>query len=183
MTHGYRVRLLAVPMLLLAVALSGCSAEPEEQKVASAGGDVKPSAGASAPVDEAAQGRKFAQCMRGEGVDMPDPGAEGMAAMPALDPKDSAAMKKMNAAVEKCREFLPNGGEAPKASAEDLAKAREYAKCVRENGLPDFPDPDPETGRFKIDPDKSKAFDKMSEASEKCQQFGAGVMPGVEAGQ
>jgi hypothetical protein len=180
MTHGYRMRLIAVPLLVVA-ALSGCAAEKREQQVASAGG--KPSAGASAPADNAALGRKFAQCMRTAGVDMPDPGPDGMVAMPATAADDQAAMKKMDAAMEKCREFLPDGGEPPKATAEDLAKARDYAKCVRENGVPGFPDPDPETGRFQVDPDKTGELEKLSKVSGECQQFGAGAMPGIEVGR
>lgn len=177
MTHRYRMRLIAVPLLLVA-AVSGCAADKKEQQVASAGG--KPSAGASAPVDNAALGRKFAQCMRTAGIEMPDPGPDGMVAMPATAAGDEASGKKMDAAMEKCREFLPNGGEPPKASAEDLAKARDYAKCVRENGVPSFPDPDPETGGFKMDADDTTDMEKLSKVGDKCPQFGTGVMPGIE---
>ncbi|GAA3943537.1 hypothetical protein [Actinoplanes auranticolor] len=179
MTHGYRMRLIAVPLLLV-TALSGCAADKKEQQVASAGGGGKPSAGASAPVDNAALGRKFAQCMRTAGIDMPDPGPDGMAGMPATTVGDAASAKKMDAALEKCREFLPNGGERPKATAEDLAKARDYAKCVRENGVPGFPDPDPETGGFKMKAGEDDDLEKLAEIGEKCPQFGAGVMPGME---
>src|SRR6187551_2009729 len=105
-THVYRMRLVAVPVLLLTV-LGGCAEKENRQQVASAGGG--PSAGASAPADEAAQGREFAKCMRSAGVEMPDPGPDGMAAMPATSADDKAGMKKMDAAMEKCREFLPTG--------------------------------------------------------------------------
>jgi len=178
MNHA-RTRLIAVPMMLLVVALSGCVGDEKEQQIASAGGGVKPSGGASVAPDDVAQGRKFAQCMRAAGIDMPDPGPDGMAGIPAQAAGDEVKVKKMDAAMEKCRELLPNGGEPPKASAEDLAKARDYAKCIRENGLPSFPDPDAETGAFRIDPDKAGDLKKMSEAAKKCQQFGAGMMPGI----
>jgi hypothetical protein len=179
MNHG-KTRLIAVPMMLLVAALSGCGADQKEQQVASAGGGVQPSGSAAA--DDAAQGRKFAQCMRAEGVDMPDPGPDGMAGIPAMPAGDEAVAKKLDAAMEKCRELLPNGGEPPKASAEDLAKARDYAKCIRENGLPDFPDPDAETGAFRLDPGKGGDLDKLPEVAKKCPQFGAGVMPGIAVG-
>ena len=176
-----KTRLIAVPMMLLGAALSGCGADQPEQQVASAGG-LKPSGSASAPADDAAQGRKFAQCMRAAGVEMPDPGPDGRAAMPGLAVGDEAGAKKMDAALEKCRELLPNGGEPAKPSAEDLAKARAYAKCVRENGLPSFPDPDAETGAFRLDPGKADDLDKLPEVAKKCPQFGAGVMPGIAVG-
>jgi hypothetical protein len=152
----YRMRLVAVPMLLLTV-LGGCAEKEDSQQVASAGGG--PVTSASAPADQAAQGREFAKCMRSAGIEMPDPGPDGM---------------------EKCREFLPEGGEPPKASAEDLAKARDYAKCIREHGLPDFPDPDPETGRFSFQGKESDGMKNLAKVSENCQQFGAGVMPGIQ---
>jgi hypothetical protein len=175
--HVYRMRLVAVPMLLLTV-LGGCAEKENRQQVASAGGG--PAASASAPADQAAQGREFAKCMRAAGVEMPDPGPDGMVGMPAMRADDKAGTTKMEAAMEKCREFLPTGGEPPKASAEDLAKARDYAKCIREHGLPDFPDPDPETGRFSLQGKESDGMKNLAKASENCQQFGAGVMPGIQ---
>jgi hypothetical protein len=176
MTVGFKVRMSA---LVLVAALGGCAGEPAEQQVASAGGTVTPSAGAGQPVDRAEQGRQFAKCMRGQGFDMPDPSGDGMAPMPAMEAGDQAAMKKVEAALEKCREFLPDGGEPPKMSAEDIAKARDFARCARENGAPGFPDPDPQTGRFKLDPGAAEDVD-LSAVGDKCQQFGAGMMPGIE---
>jgi hypothetical protein len=120
--------------------------------------------------------------MRAAGIAMPDPGPDGMAGIPAQAAGDEAKVKKMDAAMEKCRELLPNGGEPPKASAEDLAKARDYAKCIRENGLPTFPDPDAETGMFQLDADKADGLDKLPEVAKKCPQFGAGMMPGIAVG-
>ncbi|TDC50050.1 hypothetical protein E1258_26735 [Micromonospora sp. KC207] len=181
MNHG-RTWLIAVPMMLLVAALGGCAGDEKAPEVASAGGGVKPSGSASAALDDAAQGRRFAQCMRAAGIDMPDPGPDGMAVVPAQTAGDEASAKKMDAAMEKCRELLPNGGEPPKASTEDLAKARDYAKCIRDNGLPSFPDPDAETGTFRLDPDKAGDLDKLPEVAKKCPQFGAGVMPGIAVG-
>ena len=182
MNHGYRAGLFAVPLLLSVVAaLGGCTAKGNDGPgVASAGGTFATGAASAAPEDDAALGRRFAQCMRGEGVDMPDPGPNGGLAMPATRPEYQEAMKKTEAAGEKCREFLPNGGEPPKASAEDLAKARDYAKCIRDNGIPGFPDPDPRTGQFEVDADKADEIKDLAKIAENCGQFGAGVMPGVQ---
>jgi hypothetical protein len=36
---------------------------------------------------------------------------------------------------------LPGDREHPTPSAADLAKLKAYAKCMREHGIPDFPDP------------------------------------------
>ncbi|MEU4562206.1 hypothetical protein AB0F72_27800 [Actinoplanes sp. NPDC023936] len=180
MTHGHRMLITAVPMLILAAALSGCGDSPAEPQVASAGGAVAPSSDAGTAADGGELGRKFAQCMRAEGVDMPDPGADGMVAMPGIKAGDEAAMNKTDAALQKCREFMPDGGEPTTISAEDLSRMREYAKCARENGVPDFPDPDPDTGRFAITPDKADEIRDLSKVTDKCQQLGAGVAVNVE---
>lgn len=174
MTLGQTVRLIAVPVLLVAV-LGGCAAKQEGPEVASAGGNPAASAGAPAPQDAAAQSRKFARCMREQGVEMPDPGPDGMVGLAI----DEANQEKVTAASNKCREFLPNGGEPAKMSAEDVAKRREFAECVRANGLADFPDPDPETGDFSVGKDKAGVLDKLETVMPKCQQFGGGAMPAV----
>jgi len=165
MTLGNTARLIAVPVLLAAV-LGGCTAKQEEPTVASAAPQAQ---------DAAAQGRKFAQCMREQGVDMPDPGPDGMVGLSV----DKANQEKLTAASSKCREFLPNGGEPAKMSAEDIAKRRDFAKCIRENGLPDFPDPDPETGDFSVGKDKTGVIDKLGDVAPKCQQLGGGAMPTI----
>ena len=172
---GYRMRLIAVPMML--AGLAGCAQQPDRPQVASAGG--RPSAGPSAPPDEAAKGREFARCMRAEGIEMPDPGPDGMIGLPAGRAGDEAGMKKMEAAMEKCREFLPDGGEPRKPSPEDLARARDYAKCVREHGQPDFPDPNPETGTFRLKREQADKMKNLAEIAKKCDS-GTGVMPGME---
>jgi hypothetical protein len=176
MTLGNTVRLVAVPVLLAAV-LGGCSAKQEAPKVASAGGNPTASASVAAPLpqDAAAQGRKFAQCMREQGIEVPDPGPDGMVPLQV----DLANKDKIAAASSKCREFLPNGGEPPKMSAEDIAKRRDFAKCARENGLPDFPDPDPETGDFSVAKDKASVIDKLEQVAPKCQKFSGGGLPAI----
>ena len=75
------------------------------------------------------------------------------------------------------------GGNGDKPSAapsttDRNAQAVKYSQCMRENGVPDFPDPQP-NGSIQLGRDKSgkgigpgdPAFDK---AEEKCSQF----MPG-----
>src|SRR5262245_5923408 len=49
-----------------------------------------------------------------------------------------------------------------------------YAQCMRDNGVPDFPDPGPD-GRFVIDHDKFKEDDpKFRAALEKCRDLAPG---------
>lgn len=114
---------------------------------------------------------KYAQCMREQGMTwFPDPNPGGGTAIrvpKGLDPK------KFEAAQKACREFAPNGGEAGKTDPEMIEMGRKMAKCMRENGVPDFPDPQP-NGSIKLDRGKissgpgDPAFDK---AEQKCSQF------------
>jgi hypothetical protein len=93
--------------------------------------------------------RKFAQCMRQNGVDIADPADDnGPVKMRSTAEPGANSEQKMKAADAKCRHFQPNGGKPVKVSAEDLAKMRAMAKCMREHGV-DMPDPD-ENGRITI---------------------------------
>ncbi|WP_436497983.1 hypothetical protein [Actinokineospora sp. HUAS TT18] len=160
---------------LLALALAGCGAADDGgDGVASAGGPgsttTTPSA-KSGPGDQA----KFAQCMRDHGVDMPDPeetGAGGKGVRIRIP--DGTDKSKVDAAMTECKSFLPNGGEPPKLDAEQQEQLRKMSQCMRENGVPDFPDPDPNGGiRIEVRPGSGMDPEdpKFQEAQEKCQQF------------
>jgi hypothetical protein len=70
----------------------------------------------------------------------PEPGGGVQLRLRGSDPA------KTDAAMAKCRHLMPNGGEMPKADPARIEKARQYSKCMRDNGVTNFPDPDPETG-------------------------------------
>jgi hypothetical protein len=89
---------------------------------------------------------RFAECMRGNGVgDFPDPPASGSFTIDgvvngsSLDP-NSPAFKR---AVEACRSLEPPGFTGAKATPKQEVARLEFARCMRDNGVPDFPDPTP----------------------------------------
>ncbi|GAA2630661.1 hypothetical protein [Paractinoplanes durhamensis] len=141
-----RTRTVAALALMSALAAGGCvGAAANDPQVASAqSSTAKPSSSASSSADDDQDAQlKFSQCMRDQGITwFPDP-VDGK--MEVFAPKGTD-MKKMEAAQQACRKFLPNGGQPPKMSAEELEQARNMAKCMRENGIPNFPDPDPNGG-------------------------------------
>jgi hypothetical protein len=100
------------------------------------------SAEASSARDKAV---KYSECMRGHGLSaFPDPDASGQLTLDgvvngsSLDP-DSAAFKK---AVTACRELQPAGFTGSKRRSTRAQKAAfAFARCVRKNGVKDFPDP------------------------------------------
>jgi hypothetical protein len=162
-------------VLALAVSvLAGCGGTATKENVASAngaGGGATATAGASAGAADPDQARKFAQCVRENGVpDFPDPGADGRFKLGQFGRGD-IDRDKMRKAMEACRDLAPNGGERPQLDAAQQEQLRVWAQCMRDNGV-DIPDPDPNGGGFlglgggsEIDRD-SPAFQKAMEA---CQ--------------
>jgi hypothetical protein len=86
---------------------------------------------------------KFAQCMRDNGIDMPDPKEDGEGhVMIEASPGDGGPPdeEKMKTAHEACKKHLPNGGEFKPPSPEEQDKIRQQAKCMRDKGY-NWPDP------------------------------------------
>jgi hypothetical protein len=177
------LHLIGVP-LLLAAALAGCSKAEDSPKVASAG--VTAGAGTvKGGLDDAELGRKFAACMRKEGIDVADP-KDGAIVTPVQPAAEAGAadsgQNKNQKALEKCREFMPAGGEPPKLSPEDVEKMRAYAKCIRANGVAGFPDPDPATGMLVMDKSLVVKPEDMKKASAACQSVAPDAGLGVAQG-
>lgn len=162
--------LFAVPVLaVLATAAGACGGESDGNTgvPSVSGGTAAPSASPSGASGEYQQQLAFSQCMRENGLpDYPDPDPNGQANLgnSTID-RNSTAFKN---AYEACQDKLPSGGEKPQANTEQLAQMTQYAKCIRDNGVPDFPDPGPDgfdPGSFPTD---DPAFQQAQEA---CQQF------------
>jgi outer membrane lipopolysaccharide assembly protein LptE/RlpB len=136
-----RKLMAAMAVVLL---LGGCgSSDGGGDGVASAGGNSAqpPSASATQQGSTADQMQQFAKCMRDNGVDMPDPGADGSFGGGADDQadRDSPAFQK---ATEACKQFLPGGGDLSKLDPKLIDQIRQLTQCLRDNGV-DVPDPDP----------------------------------------
>jgi hypothetical protein len=167
-----RTRTVAALALMLAFSATGCArAATNDPQVASAQTGATASAGPStAAAEDPDAALKFSQCMREHGISwFPDPvGGRMEVNMPR-----GQDQTKMNAAQDACKKFMPNGGKPPKMSPEMLEKLRQLAKCMRDNGVPNFPDPDPDGG-LAIDGNKvgsgpgDPTFDKADKA---CAQF------------
>src|SRR6266487_547445 len=81
----------------------------------------------------------FSQCMRDNGLpDYPDPDADGQLRGPAHEQEGNP---KFRAAQEKCRDLAP-GSEHQKTDPASVEQMRKFSQCMRDNGLPDYPDPD-----------------------------------------
>jgi hypothetical protein len=91
-------------------------------------------------------GLKFAECVRANGVgDFPDPSASGKF---TIDEVANGSSLNTNTAaftqaISACKDLEPAGFMGTKRSAEQQAAGLKFAQCMRENGVPDFPDPTP----------------------------------------
>jgi hypothetical protein len=115
---------------------------------------VNPDGAASPPEGADAALLEFAQCMRDEGVDMPDPGPEGLGGLrEQVDERSPAYV----AALEVCGELLEDYyQQAHGPDHEDVerreAQMLERVQCMRDQGI-DMPDPGPGGEHFEgLDP-------------------------------
>jgi hypothetical protein len=119
-----------------------------------------------APIDKAAAGRAYAQCLRDNGVpDFPDPDANGQLRGPAHEKESDP---KFQAAQEKCRDLAP-GGEHQRSDPATVEQMRKFSQCMRGNGLPDFPDPDAD-GRLRGAGHEQQDNPTYRAAMETCRQ-------------
>jgi hypothetical protein len=110
-------------------------------------------------------GVKFAQCMREHGVDLPDPKpGEGIQLRVGPD----TSRETMNAAMEACREFNPQGNGGPAGgNPQNAENVRKFAQCMRDNGVESFPDPTDQGGML-VDGSVTQDPD-FTAAQQKCQ--------------
>ncbi|MEG3636443.1 hypothetical protein [Micromonospora palythoicola] len=169
---------LTLPVLLI-LALAGCAGQDGDRTgVATAGGAAAPTASATGDGtggSDAERRLDFARCMRENGVEMPDPEA-GNGPMFRFD--DSVDPEQVEAGMEKCRQLLPNGGQAARLDPEQLEQMRVMARCMRQNGVPEFPDPAAD-GRIQIqrdalgiDPDDPAFRAALEACRQHVPQFG-----------
>jgi hypothetical protein len=125
------------PLAALATAAligAGCSSEP----------DGNGSAGNTKAASQS-QAVKFAECMRDNGVsEFPDPDASGGLTIDgvlngsSLDPNTPVWQN----AIAACEDLQPPGFTGDEeVTAEEQETRLEFAQCIRDNGVEDFPDP------------------------------------------
>lgn len=167
-----RTILSAISLLAFALGAAGCASSAGEPAVSSIGSP--PAGGTTAPAaDRAELIRRYADCMRQQGVLLLDTATEE--GLPQID-KRRTPVEKVEAALRKCRAYLPTSDAAPPISPADLAARQRHAACVRAHGVPDYPDPDSQTGEPKMSDElagRLKNDPKLPTALEECR----GLLP------
>jgi hypothetical protein len=131
MRIGGRVS-VALAALALALVLAACGGEDGEAE-------------AAATDDRQQAMLAFAECMREQGIDVPDPQEGRLRVRPRSGGAPSEAERsEFEEANKKCREHLEGVGP-PELSEEDRVAVQEamlaFARCMRENGV-NVPDPE-----------------------------------------
>lgn len=176
---GARALTGALLALTLGVtALAGCTGAPQGGIPSAA---APPSAGPSTPGSSSPESAPqtpaspdayaYASCMRDHGIEMGDPDPKtGLPTVgDSVDPQ-SAAFKD---AHDACGHLLPGGfrGEPKETDADAYL---EFAQCMRENGMPDFPDPQPGSGQGMF-PGVDRNDPAFAEAAKACQDILSGA--------
>ncbi|WP_262286674.1 hypothetical protein [Micromonospora sp. MA102] len=167
---------------LLAVGAGTAGCDPG----GAASGSSGPSASASGSRQHLlALGQEWVQCIRAHGLPrMPDAelsqdGYLQIAPQAGYDWK--ADLRNHPTTIDACKSIedrYPPNAFRPKEqfSAADLAKLAEYAKCIREHGIPEFPDPNA-AGEFDLTGTSLAngiPEQQMSPAARACQQIWTG---------
>jgi hypothetical protein len=87
---------------------------------------------------------KFAECMRDNGVSaFPDPDASGELTIDAIANGSSldTSTAEFEKAIGACRDLEPPGFTGHERSAQEQENGLEFARCMRDTGVKDFPDP------------------------------------------
>jgi len=138
-------RTLVAVVAVAVMALSGCTGSHDPQ-VPSAGA---PTASATTPADSSSQELAFVGCMRDHGIaDMPDPvpgDTSGRSAVRyALDVLGKGSDQEFQTALDTCMSLLPPLPPPPTPAADEVEARRQFAQCMRDHGVADFPDPQPD---------------------------------------
>jgi hypothetical protein len=140
------IRVLAAALLAAgALAVAACGGDDSSGGNSSGGNS---SGGASSAGDRESKARdaqlKYARCMRENGVDMPDPTFDAGGGTLQTGPGEEVPPAKLREAEQACEKYLEEI-EPPKLSEEQQQEMRDaalaQARCMREQGIENFPDP------------------------------------------
>lgn len=160
---------------LVALISAGCGSNAPSET----GTTSNAAAGGTKKATDQGKAVKFAECIRNNGVgDFPDPNAKGefvygVSVSPAVFKK----------AVDACKDLQPPGSLSAEREPGQQSAALEFARCMRENGVKDFPDP--VNGEPLVDTNKIPSSAEpggmsiLNAAMEKCRD----VMAEAAAGQ
>jgi hypothetical protein len=172
-----RTRSLIVCLLPLALLTAAACTKPDDGRgVASVAGSAAPSPTPS--VSRLDQLIRYTQCMREQGVPIGDP---RLVENTYLQGRIEAGFdkNKVDAAAEVCKHYRPPQITGPEMDAK-LEMVRQNARCMREHGVEDYPDPDPE-GRTRVS-DAVGIDPQFEQAKQTCDTLMAALLASLRPG-
>lgn len=181
-----RPLLLALSVVAAGALVAGCSDSGSSDASTSVGGSdpsSSSSSGSSGSSDSSSSaGVAYAKCMREHGVsNFPDPTEDSGGGVKLVIPQgvdqNSPTFKSAQSA---CQSLLYQGdtGDAAGSRAFDATKVAAWAKCIRENGVPNFQDPQVNGNTIIIDANAAglsgRDDPKFSKAAEACYSIRPG---------
>jgi hypothetical protein len=166
---------MVVVGVLAVAALAGCAGGGRTAATAS------PSASGMSDAQLQVLVNNLVQCIRQNGAPgMPDvPVRNGHVVVPDPNSVDQATKQNFEAARQACKaveDRIPasvlsdNSQQSGGPTAADVPKLRVFARCMRENGQPDWPDPKPD-GSFPGQDLRQGKTPQFRAAIEACQQY------------
>jgi hypothetical protein len=134
---------LAALVVVVAAAGAGCrgtqsSSDASTSAAAADTGTTTTTTEAAPTLTPRQKAVKFSECLRANGVgDFPDPNASGE--FPSYGVSVTAIV--WTKAVAACKSLQPPGSLNAHLTPTQFSAALKFAQCVREHGVPDFPDP------------------------------------------
>ena len=169
----------AFGVVVMVVIAAGCGGTQSSSGTSTAAAADTSTASHTSTVTAREKAVKFSECMRANGVsDFPDPNASGE--FPAYGVSVSKAVWMKASAA--CKALQPPGTLSAKLSPAQESAALKFAQCIRENGVPDFPDP--VNGQPLVDTTRIPSSNKpggmtiLNAAMHKCGHFVAEQMGG-----
>lgn len=127
------------------------------------------------PADRLDAALAYSQCIRDNGYpEFPDPDAEGGFRF-LIEPGNG---QRFEAASTACRDLAPEGMRDEGVTPEQLDALIKLAQCVRDNGVPEFPDPSP-GGNFDLSGKNLGPGDARLEAAMTACRDETGSGPGL----
>jgi hypothetical protein len=172
---------IALLLGLLALSAAACSDDTgDDGGVASVDGATSSAAeddgGGGEELDGFEEALAYSECMRDNGItDFPDPERNGengigLSLPEGTDPQD----EDFKAAEEACKDLMPGPEEGATIDPEVYEALLDYSECMRENGVENFPDPEPGGG---IMMNGDMGFDPQSEEFQAADEACADLRP------
>ncbi len=176
-----RTLVWAAPLAVLALVFAGCGGGSGGPGVARAGSSKPAGSRSSSTGSKKASALAYSKCMRAHGVsDFPDPNSKGQLTIENsggpgssdLDPNNA----QFQAAHEACKSLAPGPGTTAQ-QASRRADALKFAKCMRNHGITDFPDPNT-SGGLEIKGNPGGDLDPSSPQLQSAQKACGHLLPG-----